>query len=94
MAKRRGVGVPVKLGLILFTAYATVTLVSLQIQIEKKNAEKELLLGKAETQEMRNSEISAIIENGDDEEYISKIARDKLGYIIPGEKVFVNIGKK
>ena len=44
-----------------------------------------------EQQELKNAEIEAIIENADDPEYIAKVARDKLGYVTPGEKVFVNI---
>ena len=44
--------------------------------------------------DMPNAEIEAILNNEDNDEYIARIARDKLGYVSPGERVFVDISSK
>lgn len=91
MKKNRGSGLFLKLGVFVFAVYAVYTIVSLQLQIKEKKAEGAELRSAVEEQQLKNAEIQSIIENSDDPEYIAKIARDKLGYISPGEKVFVNI---
>ena len=91
MNKNRGSGLFLKLGVLVFAVYAVYTIVSLQLQIKDKKAEGTELRSAVEEQQLKNAEIESIIENSDDPEYIAKIARDKLGYISPGEKVFVNI---
>ncbi len=91
MRKNKGAGILLKTGVLLFAVYAIYTIISLQVQIRNKRIELSDLTDTVEQQELKNAEIEAIIENADDPEYIAKVARDKLGYVTPGEKVFVNI---
>ena len=91
MRKNKGAGILLKTGVLLFAVYALYTIISLQVQIRNKRIELSDLTDTVEQQELKNAEIEAIIENADDPEYIAKVARDKLGYVTPGEKVFVNI---
>ena len=91
MRKNKGAGILLKSGVLLFAVYAIYTIISLQVQIRNKRIELSDLTDTVEQQELKNAEIEAIIENADDPEYIAKVARDKLGYVTPGEKVFVNI---
>ena len=91
MRKNKGAGLLLKTGVLLFAVYAIYTIISLQVQIRNKRIELSDLTDTVEQQELKNAEIEAIIENADDPEYIAKVARDKLGYVTPGEKVFVNI---
>lgn len=91
MKKNKGSGLFFKVSVLLFAIYAVYTIISLQLQINEKKAEGTELRSALEDQQLKNAEIESIIENSDDPEYIAKIARDKLGYISPGEKVFVNI---
>lgn len=91
MRKNKGAGILLKTGVLLFAVYAIYTIISLQVQIRNKRIELADLTDTVEQQELKNAEIEAIIENADDPEYIAKVARDKLGYVTPGEKVFVNI---
>ena len=91
MRKNNRAGILLKTGVLLFAVYAIYTIISLQVQIRNKRIELSDLTDTVEQQELKNAEIEAIIENADDPEYIAKVARDKLGYVTPGEKVFVNI---
>ena len=40
------------------------------------------------------SQIQDVLDSADDTEYIAEIAREKLGYVAPGERVFVDISSK
>ncbi|MGN0498933.1 MAG: septum formation initiator family protein [Acutalibacteraceae bacterium] len=89
--KKRNIVFGVILG--LFAAYAVVTLISQQIQINQKQSELSELEDKILIQEVKNGEVEAVYNSDEDknEEYIKKIARDQLGYAEPDERVFINI---
>lgn len=91
MRKNKGTGTLMKVCMLLFAVYSVYTIVSLQLQIQSKKAEQEVLKTTVEEQKLKNAELEATIENSEDPAYIAKIARDKLGYVSPGEKVFVNV---
>ena len=94
MRRKKRVGLATKIFVAIFAVYAAFTLVSLQIQISAKREEQAALRAQIEEQALRNAEIEAILNNEDNDEYIARIARDKLGYVSPGERVFVDISSK
>ena len=53
-----------------------------------------MLQAQIEEQELRNAEIKALLESENSDDYVARIAREKLGYISPGERVFVDISSK
>ena len=59
-----------------------------------KKEEQALLQAQIEEQELRNAEIKALLESENSDDYVARIAREKLGYISPGERVFVDISSK
>ena len=79
--------------LVLFAAYAVVTLISQQVQINQKQSELSELEYKIIIQEVKHGEVEQVYNSSDkeNEEYIKKIARDELGYAEPDERVFINI---
>ena len=87
-------GLATKIFVAIFAVYAAFTLVSLQIQISAKREEQAALQAQIEEQSLRNAEIEALLNSEDNDEYIARIARDKLGYVSPGERVFVDISSK
>ena len=91
MRRKKRVGLATKIFVAIFAVYAAFTLVSLQIQISAKREEQAALQAQIEEQSLRNAEIEALLNSEDNDEYIARIARDKLGYVSPGERVFVNI---
>ena len=94
MRRKKRVGLATKMIVTVFAVYAAFTLVSLQIQIGAKREEQQALQKQIEEQGLRNAEIEALLNSEENDEYIARIARDKLGYISPGERVFVDISSK
>ncbi|HIU44448.1 MAG TPA: septum formation initiator family protein [Candidatus Ventrousia excrementavium] len=94
MRRKKRVGLATKIFVAIFAVYAAFTLVSLQIQISAKREEQAALQAQIEEQSLRNAEIEALLNSEDNDEYIARIARDKLGYVSPGERVFVDISSK
>ena len=94
MRKTRRVHITAKLFILAFSVYAAFTLVSLQLQIREKEKKMAVLQAAIDQQELENRQIQDILDNADDTEYIAEIAREKLGYVAPGERVFVDISSK
>lgn len=94
MKRKKRVGLATKIFVALFSVYAAFTLVSLQIQISAKKDEQAVLTSQVEEQKLRNAEIEALLTSDDTNEYYARIAREKLGYVTPGERVFVDISSK
>ncbi len=94
MRRKKRVGLATKIFVAAFSIYAAFTLVSLQIQIGAKREEQQLLQSQVEEQSLRNAEIEALLTSEDNDEYVARLARDKLGYVSPGERVFVDVSSK
>ncbi len=58
------------------------TLTAQQIELERRN----------EKQRQENDALAAAIEQKDDPERIAAVARERLGYVAPGEIVFYDSG--
>ena len=79
------------LAIIAIIGYFVISLISLQMQ----KAEKEQQLAQAQTtleeKKEKNDELKSLLEEEDDSAYIEKVARDVLGYVLPGERVYYDI---
>lgn len=84
----------VRLIVAILAVSGAVTLVNLQIQISEKKEQQELLQAQLDSQKLKNAELESIVSGENSEEYIAEIAREKLDYVKPGEKVFVDISSK
>lgn len=81
-----------KLVVLILVAYTTVTLIELRISINE--AEAKMANIEAQVQE-KSAAISALqyeIDHRNDPETIESIAREKLGLLRPGERVFYDVG--
>ena len=94
MKKKKKVGLATQIFVAVFSIYAAFTLVSLQLEINAKRRERDDLNSQLEAQQVVNAELESLLSADRDERYIAKIARENLDYILPGEKVFVNISSK
>lgn len=81
-------GILVKLVLIALMVYAGVTLYHLQDQIRTAETQQAQLAAQVQSLEDENSALRADIAAADDPEKLEEIARDKLGMVKSGEKVF------
>ena len=83
----------VKLLILVLVAFATVTLVSLQPQIDAMRAEAASLAESKVALEQENQQIQDDIDNMGTDEGVAKIARSKLGMRFEGEIDFRDAGK-
>lgn len=79
------------LSLVLLVGYFVITIIGLQVEIQ----ERKDVLEELQTEEQQildnNKHLQAIIDDEDKGEYMEQIARDKLGFVMPNEKVFYDI---
>ena len=92
--KKKRVGLVTKVLIAAFAIYAACTLVNLQLRINAANAEQQRLSAQLNEQKLINAELNDAISGENQEEYIAQIARESLGYIYPGEQVYVDISSK
>ncbi|MPM02757.1 Cell division protein FtsL [bioreactor metagenome] len=78
-----------KLVVLALLIYLATTLLNLRGQINAARADQSGLSQQVAEQSEKNAELSDAIENSDDPDRIAAVARDKLGLVKPGEKVFI-----
>lgn len=76
---------------LILIVFASVTLSSTREKIEQARADKEALQQQADALTQENAELEYQLEHSEDPALIEDIAREKLGLVKPGEKVFVDI---
>lgn len=93
MAKRKAKKVKIlKLALLVFSVYVVVSFVVVQVDISARRETLEAAQNELKQQEYLNKEIMSILNSGENSDYIMKIAREKLGFVFPEERVFVDGG--
>lgn len=65
-------------------------LVRLHDQVEAAGAEKDRLETQIQTQQQENDALAADIAEGGTQEKMEEIARETLGLVYPGERVFID----
>jgi cell division protein DivIC len=78
------------LAVFAFIIYIAVTLINLQFQISKGKATLGSVTAQVSEQQGKNAEIERFLSENDSQ-YKESIARDKLGYAKPDERIFVNV---
>lgn len=91
--KLRRASIFTKVVIAALIVYAGVSLFSLRTQVADANREKAALEAEVSELVQSNEELSYEIEHSDDPRMIEDIARNKLGLVWPGEKIFYDISK-
>lgn len=86
--KRKKQGLAIKIVVLAFAVYSTVILVSLQLQINAAEENVSRLKIEVSDAARQNAELNDMLNAKIDDEYIAKIAREKLGYGAPNERIF------
>ncbi|MEG1244402.1 MAG: septum formation initiator family protein [Oscillospiraceae bacterium] len=76
------------MSLIAIMSYFVITLVQLQLEIRDKKEISAQVNQQYQSQQLENDELQQILDNGDASKYIERVARDVLGYVLPGERVY------
>jgi cell division protein FtsB len=92
--KHRRSGFYIVTGLILSTLliYAVVSLAKMNERIETAEAVRDTLAAQAQDLAVGNASLEYEIEHCDDLDMVERVARDKLGLVLPGEIIYYDIG--
>ena len=77
-----------KLLILLLLAGIGMQLLRLQEDVKTAEAEKALLAAQVEAQQQENDALTADITEGGTQEKMEELAREELGLVYPGERVF------
>lgn len=93
-AKKKNVNPLAYIFVLLFAVYSVYSLISLQSSISAKEQEAERLQAQIDQQKVYNTSVEDLLAAENDDAYVADIARDMLGYVMPGDQVFVDISSK
>ncbi len=79
------------LAIIAVMGYFVISLISLQMDIRDKQREVTEAQQVQQEKQAENEELEQFLTDGDESSYIERIARDVLGYVLPGERVYYDI---
>lgn len=79
------------LATVALLGYFVISLVSLQFQIGEKREEVETAQQALASAQAENEELKELAREEDEKTYMERIARDVLGYVLPGESVYYDV---
>ncbi len=78
---------------IFFVIYFVYTMIWQQMMLSKKNRQIEQLQQEIQQATAQTEKLEKELSNLNDPDYLEKIAREKLGLVLPNERVFVDANK-
>lgn len=92
--KKRSSGIVIITALIVLTVmgYAALSLTRMNARIAAAENTRDALAAEAQALAVSNASLEYEIEHSDDLDMIEKVAREKLGLVLPGEIVYYDIG--
>ena len=79
------------LALFAILGYFVISVASLQYQIGEKTKEVEAAQQTLAYAQAENEELKELAREEDEKTYMERIARDVLGYVLPGESVYYDV---
>ncbi len=76
---------------LLAIVYLTINLISAQFELMTKKQELTAVQSQKERLQLEVADTQSLLEEDRDEVYIERVARERLGYANPGEKVYIDI---
>lgn len=89
--KFKKAGIITKILIAALLVYAVVSLVTVRSKTAALNAQTQQLQQQITDMTQSNAELEYKIEHSEDADTIEEIARDKLGLVKPGEKIFYDM---
>lgn len=83
-----------RLAFIAFFVYTAISFTVMQVDISKRKQQLEDAQAQLNEQTYINREITNILDSGENQEYIMRIAREKLGLVFPNERVIIDYKRK
>ena len=91
--KKKGRYILLYLAIIGFAFYAVITIINQNVQIADKKAELQELQQQINVVEIQTQYLEKVqgYEGEELSEYMEKIAKEELGYVSDGERIFINV---
>ncbi len=86
--------VALRVGLAGLLLYLVVSLVYVQIDIVSKRQQLDNLTQQVAVQQAQNQELQRTLDVDDEAAYMERVAREKLGYAKPDERLYVDMSGK
>jgi len=83
-----------KLAFAVFFIYVAVSFTVMQVDIARRRDSLEAVRTEVKEQTYINQELTNLLNSGENADYIMKIAREKLGLVLPDERVFIDYNRK
>lgn len=81
----------IKIVIVAIILYAGINLVTTKTQVSEARERRDALQIEVDNTMKTNLELEYAINHSDDEETLEDIARNKLGLVEPGEKIFYDV---
>jgi cell division protein FtsL len=91
--KLKRAGIITKIVIFALIVYASVTLINMRARIDAALIKQEELKQQVAEKQASNDQLQYEIDHKGDSDTIADVARDDLGLVAPGEKVFFDTGK-
>ncbi|GAA6396067.1 FtsB family cell division protein [Solibaculum mannosilyticum] len=88
--KKKRKSILLRIAVFALAVYLVGSLVNLQLQISAKENELDDVNEQNREVTLKNEELSALLNSGEDSEYIERMARE-MGYVYPDEQVIVAV---
>ncbi len=82
-----------KIAVCLFMVYIVYSIVAQQLEIRERRLLLESVQRQCQTQSEDNKEVERLLAMSANKDYIERIAREKLGYAYPDERVYIDSSK-
>ncbi len=89
--KKQGGGILPQLLLLTLLLLIGAQILTLRQKIDSAEAEKQALAAQLEQQQRENDALTSALGKADDPDYLEQLAREQLGMVSPGEKVFYDV---
>ena len=89
MVLTKKAGLITKIVVLILLVYLATSLLHLRTRINAAQATRDALDQQVTAQTQQNAELADAIEHSDDPDRIAADAREKLGLVTPGEKIFI-----
>ena len=83
----------IRITIVLALIGCTASIISLQSNIAERKTELDTLRSQAETYEAENEDLERILNSGDIDSYMEKLAREDYGYAYPDEYRFYDTSR-
>ena len=78
----------------LLGGYFSASIIQAQVESSRQEQAVAQLQAQIEEKKAENDDLQKTLDSGDEAEYIERVARDSLGYMMPDEKVYYDTSSK